>query len=135
MQKNSKKKTVQPSTANVMLFLYNFLIITACIFLLSIVALIADLNNNAYHIYSIAGISAGSMICGFINGRIKKQNGLLNGVIFTLPSNLLLIIFSLYLNEFSADYLLIFSIGFSLMFAALGGVLSVNIKKKTKIKR
>lgn len=135
MQKNSKKKTVQPSTANVMLFLYNFLIITACVFLLSIVALIADLNNNAYHIYSIAGISAGSMICGFINGRIKKQNGLLNGVIFTLPSNLLLIIFSLYLNEFSADYLLIFSIGFSLMFAALGGVLSVNIKKKTKIKR
>ena len=135
MQKNSKKKTVQPSTANVMLFLYNFLIITACIFLLSIVALIADLNNNAYHIYSIAGISAGSMICGFINGRKKKQNGLLNGVIFTLPSNLLLIIFSLYLNEFSADYLLIFSIGFSLMFAALGGVLSVNIKKKTKIKR
>lgn len=118
-----------------MLILIGIAAYTATFLLSCTLSLIFDFDGKTMVYVALGAFSLAAFLSGFVTGRKKRKNGLLNGVVYSLPATVLFIFISLCVNGFSCDLNLIFSITLMLIFSALGGVLSVNTKKKSKIKR
>lgn len=112
------------------------IILQAVIFTLSaVIAYIADVKTTEYYIFSIVSLSTGSFLNGFVSGRETRKKGLLNGIIYTLPSVVFYNFISLIANGFKADYVfLILSFIIPVIFSAIGGILSVNIRLNKRVK-
>ena len=112
------------------------IILQAVIFTLcAVIAYIADVKTTEYYIFSIVSLLTGSLLNGFISGRETRKKGLLSGIIFTLPSIVFYNFISLIANGFKADYVfLILSFIIPVIFSAIGGILSVNIRLNKRIK-
>lgn len=133
---NTNKKTNIKSKFNesLLLMLTCFGIETAMFFIACVVALIADLKSDSFCIFSVISLCLGCLASGFVSVRKTKKNGLLNGIFYSLPSNVFYILASSALNAFKIDYFIIISFVLLLLASAVGGILSVNFKPKTKIK-
>ena len=71
---------------------------------------------------------------GFITASKKREKGMLYGTLYSLPSNITVMLVSAAFNSFSIDYNLFLTFSLLVVCSAAGGVLSVNIKpKKPKI--
>lgn len=124
----SIKSIVQILICNLMIQLTVFLAVC-------IVALIADIKSDLFYIFSLITFAVGNMLTGFYSARKKRRNGLIVAALFSLPTNLLIIFFSLIFNGFSFDYKLLTSTPILFIASAIGGIIAVNMKKKAKIKR
>ncbi len=134
MRKNSEKKN-NNVIKSIRLVLYCLTIQVCILSALCIFYLIADINTVLVYPFTVIGLCAGNMLSGYISGRVIRQNGLINGVIYTLPSTIVILFLSLYLNDFSIGFKMPLSAVLLCVFAASGGILSVNIKKRAKLKR
>ena len=96
----------------------------------SLLALAFDMPSKFDFICTIICFVLSSLIAGFFVGYKLKQNGLLSGIIFTLPINTLSIIVSLIFSDFSADLNLLITAIVLLISAGAGGIIAVNSRLK-----
>lgn len=103
-------------------------------FILSLIAYLSDIKASHFYLISIASLSSGSVIAGFIAGKSKQRKGLVYGMLFSLPFNAAVLIISLFLNSFSFDYMAVISLILSVVLSGIGGSVSINLKKKIKVR-
>lgn len=129
------KKNDNKNKDTIILFTKSLIIQTVVYIVISFVSLIFDINTNDLFLICLCAFSLSSLISGFVTGRTKRCNGLVNGMLYSLPSIILFAFISACLNSFKIDFTAIISILCMLVFSSVGGVISVNVKKRTKIKR
>lgn len=132
-RKNSKKDS--DTNKNIVMFfvplgLQLVIYVFACI-----LSFTFDFSDKHYRIIFLIYISIASFISGLIIVAKKRQKGMLNAVLYNLPATMLVLLTSFILNGFTLNLQICFSIFLSVLFAAAGGILSVNRKKKIKHKR
>ena len=125
-QLNKSKATSTP----VLLILYAFLAEIIFFTASCIIALILDIKHENYYIFSITALALGSFASGFVSTRKIRRKGMLNGIIYALPSNLIFTFISVILNSFSIDYNIIFTFILVVVSSAAGGITSVNIRSR-----
>lgn len=89
-------------------------------------ALIFDLNDNYDFYVSLISFSSASFCSGFYTGIKLRKNGLISGLVFTLPANLILILTCLIISDFKTDITLLITAVALLVSSALGGIVAVN---------
>ena len=95
-----------------------------------------DIKIDNYHIISLISFSAACFISGLLAGSKIRKNGLINGIIFTLPSIIAFNVLSFVLNKSDINYMFVVFFIIEVISSAVGGVISVNIKRNPlKIKR
>ena len=92
----------------------------------SLIALGADLPRKYEYIYSLIMFAVSSFSVGFYSGLKLRQDGLVSGVIYSLPLNIIIILISLIINEFTVGMSLIITSAVLLLSAGIGGILAVN---------
>lgn len=127
LQKNEASKTAELIIFIKCIAVYIFVFVIS-----SVSALIFDIDNGSYIVLSLCSFSVSSFLSGFVVGRTKRKNGLINGIIYTLPATMIFVFISVAVNNIKVDYILLISVLCMLLFAAVGCVVSVNIKKKSR---
>ena len=131
-KKSSLKRIKDKKSLNQFKFIIIDLLIKAAIILtLSVIVLTLDIEIN--YIFLIVTIGICNALMGYIIGSEKKKNGLFLALIYTLPGNLSLLVISLILNGFKFDYFAFLTLTTMMITSAVGGVVSVNKKKKIKV--
>ena len=133
MKKQPNKNKSKRENTPFLLILYALLTETAFFIASCILALILDIKQGNYYIFCLAALSVGSLASGFISARITRKKGMLNGIIYALPSNILFTLISASLNSFSVDYNVILSLAMLVVCSAAGGIASVNIRSRKVI--
>ena len=130
------KKTAAKNNNSDFSFILKCACIQATVFILfCFISFTAGIKVTDFKWITPAALIIGSSASGFISGKFKRKKGYIYGVLFSLPFNLILLVISLFVNSFSVDYMLPVCLLGSVISSSLGGMLSVNIKKKVKIKR
>lgn len=110
--------------------------VQAIIFILAtFVSFLFGVDSDVYFIISVISLCIGNFASGFIAGRIKKQKGLIFGILYSLFFNITIILLSTVLNSLSIDFSVIISFLLPVVFSCFGGITAVNIKRKGSIKR
>ncbi len=90
--------------------------------------------DGSYDGFKIVGaLALAAFCCAYYAGRLQKQNGLLTGFLSTLPIHLLLLLLSLAVGGFRADWTLLFSFVSLSLVSMLGGVLAVNRRETPRV--
>ena len=132
MQKSKPNRAVRNKTENsqlkVFLQIQLFAIVIYLIFFLmgSFIALTADVSGKYDYIISLVLFAISSFLVGFFIGIKLRQNGLLMGIVYSLPINILVLIVSLILNDFIFSFNILIALAVLIAFAGVGGVLAVN---------
>lgn len=128
---NSKRKN-KSSNAELSRFLkiqiYALIIYVSLFLIFSLICVAADLSKDNVYYASLALFALSSFFVGFFSGVKIRKNGLISGVLHSLPMNLVFIFASLILNEFKADLRTLITFALMLAFSGIGGIVSVNIK-------
>lgn len=120
--------------STISLFLINFLIHIFIFIVITIISFLSALKFDLIYPVSLLSVATSNFISGILSGYIKRQKGLINGILFSLPSNVIFIILSLLTNKFLSDYKIIISVIVAFFFSAIGGIISVNYKRRVKIR-
>ena len=132
MQKSKPNRAVRNKIENsqlkVFLQIQLFAIVIYLIFFLmgSFIALTADVSGKYDYIISLVLFAISSFAIGFFTGIKLRQNGLLMGIVYSLPINILVLIVSLILNDFIFSFNILITLAVLIAFAGVGGVLAVN---------
>lgn len=92
----------------------------------SFIALAADLSRKYDYLFSVIIFVICSFLTGFYAGNKQRQNGLLTGVVYSLPMNTLTLLISLIFSDFKADSSIIITALLLVVSSAVGGILAVN---------
>lgn len=129
--KNKKIKiesSIQSTFISVQIFAVIFYII---MFLLSSgIALAADLSHGYDYIFSLCSFVLCSFATGFFAGIKLRQNGMVSGILFSLPMNVIVVLISLFFTDFKVDYTLAVTITLLILASAIGGILAVNKRRR-----
>ena len=131
---NKNNKNTNIFKDRIRLLLISFTIETAFFFIGAVIAFFADIKNSGYYSMCLLSLSLGCFVSGFVTARKMKHNGLMHAVIYSLPGNLSYIVLSSALNSFKIDYHIILSLMLIIVSSAIGGIISVNVRPKLKIK-
>jgi putative membrane protein (TIGR04086 family) len=130
MKRNKPKKFSNKNNTMLNLFINVQIFAVICyvgIFLIgSLIALLIDLPSDSDYLFSIVLFSVCSMLTGFYAGIKKRENGLLVGIIYTLPLNAIVVLISLFYNSFAIGVNLAVTIVVLMISGAIGGILAVN---------
>lgn len=88
----------------------------------------SDINSGYFIILTIQCIAL--FITGYMTGKKFRKNGLLNGILYNGPYILIVLIISLLLTRLKFDSRMVVSVLFMLTTSAIGGIVSVNSRKK-----
>ena len=130
-RKNGRKKQ-KGKREDIILFILPFIISLVFILILSIVGIIIDLQKALNFSVITAIFSASMFLTSFVSASKKREKGLVTGIIYNLPSILVLEFISLTLNGFSVDFNFLLSFVTMIISSALGGITGVNKKQKFK---
>ena len=130
-RKNGRKKQ-KGKREDIILFILPFIISLVFILILSIVGVIIDLQKELNFSVITAILSASMFLTSFVSASKKREKGLVTGIIYNLPSILVLEFISLTLNGFSVDFNFLLSFVTMIISSALGGITGVNKKQKFK---
>ena len=130
--KSKVKKQKGKQNENLLLFLMPLFLILLSLFTASLFSVIFDLKISLNFPVITVIFSLCTFISAFLTANKKRENGLVTGIIYNLPSIILVELLSLILNGFSADINLLLSFLTMLISSALGGVIGVNQKQKAK---
>lgn len=124
----SRKTRSDNSTVSTFINVQIFSLITYIVVFLifSFVALAADLSRKYDYLFSVIIFVICSFLTGFYAGNKQRQNGLLTGVVYSLPMNTLTLLISLIFSDFNADYSIIITALLLVVSSAVGGILAVN---------
>ena len=92
----------------------------------SLIGLSADLPGKYDFIFSLAIFFVGSLSTGFFAGLKLRHNGLLTGILFSLPMNIITMLISFISSDFSFGYNMALTAVVLLVSAGIGGILAVN---------
>lgn len=107
------------------------LLIYLSLFLIaSIACLIFDLDYKFDFYLSLFAFALSSFFAGFLGGIKQREKGIVSGIIYALPGNIIFILLSVVLNGFSADYSLAISLLALVLLSAAGGVVAVNKRRR-----
>lgn len=98
----------------------------AVFFIGVLIALAADLPSKYDYIFSLVLFAACSLISGFFAGMKIREKGLIVGVLYTLPANLIVALISLLLNDFNIGINLLITFTVLILAGGIGGILAVN---------
>ena len=126
-------------------FLYYFLPCVVILYLLapkpakntvlllaSLVSVFIDLEKKLNFPVITVIFSLCTFLSAFLVAGKKREKGLVAGIIYNLPSVIIILLLSLIANGFSADLNILLSFVTMLISSALGGVIGVNRKQKAK---
>lgn len=127
--KPRSKKTRAENTAittfiNVQIFSVGCYIVVFLIF--SLIALVADLPQKYDYYFSVLIFMLCSFITGFYAGNKLRQNGLIAGIVYSIPMNTLTMLISSFFADFKADATIIISALLLFLSSAVGGIIAVN---------
>lgn len=109
------------------------LILYLLLFLIaSAICLTADFSCRGAYYAAILSFSLASFLCGGYAGYKIRKNGILIGLLFCLPANLIVSVLSAVTNNFSVDLTIVISFFILAVSSMLGGIVSVNTEKKPK---
>ena len=102
-------------------------IIYAVLFLTgTFLALTADLSSGYDYIFSLIIFAISSFAVGFFSGIKIRKNGLVIGVVYTMPMNIIISLISLILNDFTVGISLPLTLIILCLSGAVGGIFAVN---------
>ena len=136
MEKIKPRKTIrnnrEKSSLNEFLKIQIFAVICyISVFLIStFIALIIDLSSEYDYIFSIVTFAVSSFAVGFFAGIKIRKNGLVIGILYALPMNVIIALISLILNNFSLGINMIITLIILSIAAGIGGILAVNKRLK-----
>ena len=124
----SRKTRADNSTVSTFINVQIFSLITyISVFLIfSFIALAADLSRKYDYLFSVIIFVICSFLTGFYSGNKQRQNGLLTGIVYSLPMNTLTLLISLIFSDFKADSSIIITVLLLVVSSAVGGILAVN---------
>ncbi len=102
--------------------------VSMCIFSVTLSGTDTQISSMRY--IAVIYLSLTSFVSGFLAGIKERKNGIMCGILSALPFNTFFIFISLILNKFSVDYQMLLSVVIPLVTAAMGGIISVNIRLK-----
>ena len=129
--KSNRQVTVNSSVRtfiNVQIF--GLITYTLIFILTSLIAVSADLSRKYDMIFSLLAFALSSFITSFYTGYKLRQNGLISGIVYCLPLNIIVILIALIFADFVIDYSLLITIIALVASSAIGGVLSVNKRRR-----
>ena len=130
--KPSKNNYINNDSLRMFLWLQLFSILCYSVMFLSgsFIALMSDIPSGFDYIFSLIIFALSSLIAGFYSGIKYRRNGLLNGILTSLPSNIIIIIISLILGEFRVDINLAITLVVLVAASGIGGILAVNMRTR-----
>ncbi|MDD6011333.1 MAG: TIGR04086 family membrane protein [Oscillospiraceae bacterium] len=96
------------------------------------ISIAADLGRKYDFILSCGALCLAAFATAYFSGRKLKEKGLIVGLLFTLPMNVLFLLISLLINNFSVSLHLPIITAALLAAGALGGISAVNKKQKRR---
>lgn len=129
---NKGKKQKGRQNQSLLMFMLPLIVLASALLLASVVSVVFDLEKRLNFPVITVIFSLCTFLSAFLTANKKRENGLATGIIYNLPSILIILLISLILNGFSADLNLLLSFVTMLISSALGGVLGVNRKQKAK---
>lgn len=126
------KRTNKRMKSDFMLILINLLITLVVFLFVCLFSYITSVKSELYFTMSLASFALSGFITGAVSGKWKHHKGLINGIVHSFISGSSLIIISLIANKLLFDYRVLVSIAVIILSGAVGGVFSVNIKRKIK---
>ena len=96
----------------------------------SVIGLMADLSMKYDLICALLSFGLSSFAVGFFIGRKLRQNGLIAGIIYSLPVNTLVVLISLIFSDFTVDFNIVITVIVLLVTAGVGGIVAVNSRLK-----
>ena len=133
--RNKIKKSESKLKSDLILILACLLIQSVIFVSVSVVSLAMNVEVQLIFPVALVVFSLASAASAFYAGRKIRHNGLIYGILYTLPANITYLLVSLIFNGFKVDYAVILSAALLVASSACGGIFSVNIRKKSKIKR
>ncbi len=130
--KNKARKQKGRQNENLLMFLLPFILLFSALLLTSFVSVIIDLEKKLNSPVIMVIFSLCTFLSAFLIASKKREKGLVTGVIYNLPSIIIILLLSLILNGFSADLNILLSFVTMLISSALGGIIGVNRKQKAK---
>lgn len=105
-----------------------------CVFIIgSISALMFDISSEYDYIFTLIIFALSSFIVGFFAGLKIRKNGLIVGMLYSLPLNLIITVISTILNHFSVGINIAITLIILSITSGIGGIMAVN--KRIRIKR
>ncbi len=101
---------------------------TVIFILFCIIGLSADIKRSYDLILALIAFSLGSFLTALTAGLKIRENGLLVGLVYTLPLNTFVILISLFLSNFDIDFRVLITTLILLLSGAIGGVTGVNFR-------
>lgn len=92
----------------------------------SFLALSIDLPDKYDYVYSLVLLTLCSFLTGFYAGLKLRENGLLVGILYALPMNVLTILISAVLCDFDIGLNTIISAVVLIVASGIGGIFAVN---------
>lgn len=130
--KNKARKQKVRQNENLLMFLLPFVLLFSALLLASLVSVFIDLEKKLNFPVITVIFSLCTFLSAFLVAGKKRKKGLVAGIIYNLPSVIIILLLSLILNGFSADLNILLSFVTMLISSALGGVIGVNRKQKAK---
>lgn len=129
---NRKRSIDKKNKENVFLFSFPIFLLFFAVIICSLISTFVDLQKGLNFAVIAVLVGACEFLSGFISGKIKRENGIFTGIIYSLPAFVIILLISLILNKFSIDMNLLISSAVMLISSAVGGITGVNMKKKVK---
>ena len=131
--KNIKaKKQKNSDNKNLIMFLLPLIVLLSALFVTSVVSSLSDIGKHLNFPVITVIFSFCTFFTAFLAANMKREKGLITGVIYNLPTIIIILLVSLILNRFSADLNLLLSFITMLISSSLGGVIGVNRRQKAK---
>lgn len=133
MAKASKKGSeIKDKKQTALLFLFPVSVFLILLVIATTASVYFDLQKSDNFIILLFMLAIGSFISGYFSGKVKRRNGMTTGIIYVIPSVLLLVLISLILNTFSFSINIFISVLVSVFASAVGGIVGVNMRQKVK---
>lgn len=107
-----------------------FIIYIAVFLICCAVSLALDLNGAYDYYVSLGCFVLLSFISGFLGGIKQRKKGILSGLIYALPANIVVLVVSLIVSAFAVDFNLFISAVSLLIASMIGGVIAVNQRQR-----
>lgn len=129
---NTQRKKTNANTGNtdlkdyIKIQLISLAVYAAVFIFASVICLTFDTNDNLDFYISLSAVAAASFVSGFLGGNKTRKNGIVSGLIYSLPSNVIVIFVSLASSAFKADFRLLITALILIAAGVVGGITAVN---------
>lgn len=130
--KNSRIKYDNTIKSKLVILALNTVINISVAFMICLILFIADADVDANYLLITVAICFSEFVTAYISGRKLRKNGIIVGVLFNIPFVVFEIIIALVLSSFEFDYRLFLSLFTQITISAIGGIVSVNTRKRSK---